>query len=259
VRLSATYQDIVEAGLGRERAFSMIMLFEQECGVKVPWVGAGRSLTTIIEKGEFRDVLDIISIAYRRLVSTVGSGRANTWRDEIQRIFREENLAYKLDEKCVVHRFIDEEFHRTASSALQGISALALNPAKDALTRGFACLTNVRQDTKGAVTAVFEACEIVAKHLVPDSQNLNAWLCKEKLLPLCVSPGANGTELKVETGVFSAMADWVNAVHYYRHGQTEPDVVAPSTELAVQLVAMGCSFTRRLAQTYEMKNPPGKA
>ena len=49
------------------------------------------------------------------------------------------------------------------------------------------------------------------------------------------------------------MAEWVNAVHNYRHGQAEAEVVAPNLELAVQLVSMGCTFTRRLAQAYELR------
>jgi len=173
------------------------------------------------------------------------------WINEISRFFREENLAYRLDEKCIVHRFVDEEFHLSTAAALQGFSSPQLHPAKEALNRGIACLTGVHQDTKGAVVAVFEACEIVARNLVPEANNLYGKLCTQRLLPICMPQGADAAEVAVETGVFAAMSEWVNAVHNYRHGQAEPNVVAPSFELAVQLVSMGCAFTRRLAQAYE--------
>jgi hypothetical protein len=202
-----------------------------------------------------RDVLDAISLVYRAMWQSRAYPPAEllAWCQQVSRYFREENLSYRLDEKCIVHRFIDEEFHLSTMATLDGLNSPQLNSAKEALKRGLAFLTDVRQDTKGAVTAVFEACEIVAKHLVPEAQNLHAKLCVGKLMILCMTPGATGAELKVETGIFNAMGEWVNAVHNYRHGQAEQEVVAPSLELAIQLVGMGCTFTRRLAQTFESR------
>jgi len=252
-RLSGLYWAVV--GQHASVNYEVIQVIHRECGVEIQDYGEYRSVTKLIEKGEMRDVLDTISLTYRVITRSrrYPSNEIQNWIAEISRYFREENLSYKLDENCVVQRFIDEEFQLTSAAALQGLSLAQLSPAKEALKRGLACLTNVHQDTKGAVVAVFEACEIVAKNLIPEAQNLNAKLCKERLALLCMTPNAGETELKVETGVFSAMAEWVNAVHNYRHGQAEAEVVAPNLELAVQLVSMGCTFTRRLSQAYESR------
>lgn len=254
VRLAGLYSDIV-GGQYPSVNQAVKQLIHRECGVEIRDYGEYSNVVSLIKKGEMRDVLDTVSLTYSAIRNSrrYPSSEIQKWVTEISRYFREENLAYKLDENCVVHRFIDEEFHQTSMAALQGLSLLQLKPAQEALKRGLTCLTDVHQDTKGAVVAVFEACEIVTKNLIPEAQNLNAKLCREKLAVLCISPNAGGTESKVETGVFSAMAEWVNAVHNYRHGQAESEVVAPRIELAVELVSMGLTFTRRLAQAYEAR------
>ena len=252
VRLSGLYSQLIRTSNSSINS-TVIKLIHRECGVEIRDYGKYRTVEKLIQEGAMRDVLDAITLIHRVIAMPYTSTASNvqTWIKDVNRFFREENLAYRLDEKCIVHRFVDEEFHLSTAAALQGFSSPQLHPAKEALNRGIACLTGVHQDTKGAVVAVFEACEIVAKNLVPEAQNLNARLCKEKLLPLCMPQGADAAEVAVETRVFAAMSEWVNAVHNYRHGQAEPNVVAPSFELAVQLVSMGCAFTRRLAQAYE--------
>jgi hypothetical protein len=57
---------------------------------------------------------------------------------------------------------------------------------------------------------------------------------------------------KVATGaavkLLSAFKDWIDAAHFYRHeaGQQEP--VQPPLTLAVQMVSVGASFIRWLAE-----------
>lgn len=250
-RIATHYYETISRNFDQAE-YAVSRLIERECGVEIKHAG----VSGLFEKGEMRDVLDAISLVPRALHNSgYTQSTVERWFSEVARFFREENLAYRVGADGVVHRFIDEEFHLATAAALQGLSSPLLGPAQSALGRSVSCLTSVHQDTKGAVLAVFEACEIVAKHLIPEAQNLNAKLCKDRLAPLCMSPGAAGAEARVENGVFAAMAEWVNAVHNYRHGQAEPEVVAPSLELAVQLVSMGCSFTRRLAQAYARRSP----
>lgn len=222
--------------------------FERECGVKLSSFGMYSSLKSVFEKGQIRDVLDAISIVYR-----LSPYRPHVWKTQVSRCFLEENLAYRLDEKCVVQRFVDEEFFRSTTSAIQSLDSPQLAGAAAALKQALNHLTGLTQNTKAAVTSTFESCEIIAKHLVPEAQNLHANLCKTKLLKLCMSPTAGAAEEKVETGTFTAMAEWVNAVHNYRHGQAEQEPVAPHLELAIQLVSMGCSFIRRLSVAFEVQ------
>ena len=226
---------------------------QKECGIEIGEYKQFYDIEAVVSEADTRDVLDFISIVGRVLVTMRANNEYKNWNNEVSRFFREENLAYRLDNICTVHRFIDEEFDRTTTSAVQSLAAPELAEAAKILKLGLSRLTGTHQDTKGAVTATFEACEILARHLVPDAKNLYNKLCKNQLLNMCLSPTAGQTEIKVETGIFNAMGEWVDAVHNYRHGQTQPEPVAPNEVLAVQLVSMGCSFIRRLAQVYATK------
>ena len=241
VRLAALYEDCARSSAVQYEIHKVIQL---DCGIEISAYGVSRE----IGRGKMRDILDIISIIYRVLQIKHSRQLAELWKEKIPRLLAEENLAYRIDENCVVQRLVDEEFYRSTVSAIQALDSPWYTNAADALEQGLSYLTSCDQNTKGAVISVFEAGEIIAKYLVPTAQNLNAKLCETKLLELCRSPNAGEAEKKVEAGIFKAMAEWVNAVHNYRHGQAESGPVAPSMELAVQLVSMGCSFIRRLAK-----------
>ena len=44
-----------------------------------------------------------------------------------------------------------------------------------------------------------------------------------------------------------ALADWINAAHFYRHGQGSEEPVQPPLELAIAMVSSGGSFLRWIA------------
>ena len=53
--------------------------------------------------------------------------------------------------------------------------------------------------------------------------------------------------LALHGGMSNSLADWVDALHNYRHGQGVPEPVAPSEELAVYVLSSGAAFARQLA------------
>ena len=59
---------------------------------------------------ELRDVLDLVTIAFRQLRAANYS--SENWLRNIQRIFQEENVAYRVDALGGVHFYVDEEFAR---------------------------------------------------------------------------------------------------------------------------------------------------
>jgi hypothetical protein len=249
VRLKTLFSGIIKYNITQFHS-QLTHETQKECGIEIGEYKKFYNISSVISDADVRDVLDVISIVGNVLIAMRANNEYKYWNDEVSRFFREENLAYRVDSICTVHRFIDEEFDRTTVSAIQSLQAPALAEAAKSLKLGLSRLTGTHQDTKGAITATFEACEILARHLVPDAKNLYNKLCKNQLLNICLSPTAGQTERNVETGIFNAMAEWVDAVHNYRHGQAQPEPVASSQDLAVQLVSMGCSFIRRLAQAY---------
>ena len=48
--------------------------------------------------------------------------------------------------------------------------------------------------------------------------------------------------------LLSAFKDWINAAHFYRHEPGHQDPAQPPLMLAVQMVSVGASFIRWLAE-----------
>lgn len=250
VRLSSLYRQLVTNGPGKNYHFEIANEIEVECGVKVPWVGNHKDVAGVLEKGQMRDALDSISIVAKTLRTKHLYPIVQSWLTGTSRMMREENLAFRIDETGTVRRLVDEEFHRNMLSSISALDVPQLAGAKAELNRALSCLTSVTVDTKGAVRGTFEACEIVTKHLIPESNQLNARICRDKLPALCATPGSDAIEAKANVAIFQGMAEWVDASHNYRHGQALAEPVAPSMPTAVHMVSLGCGYIRRLAEVY---------
>jgi hypothetical protein len=258
-RLCALYREVdYQDGSSSQINWEVQKLIHRECGIEITNHGKYSSVQRMLENAPMRDVLDTITLVWLALAARSSQWQTKwrgRWQQEVTRLFKEENLAYQLRDACVVNRFVDQEFHASTTSVIASLERPELAQVRTTLQLGMNRLIGIHQDTKGAVTATFEACEILAKILIPGTYKLNAALCKDKLLKFCVSPHAGAVERNVEAGVFDAMANWVDAVHNYRHGQGGPEPIAPGFELAVQLVSVGCSFIRRLALAHTASGP----
>jgi len=60
------------------------------------------------------------------------------------------------------------------------------------------------------------------------------------------------TTAKIVTSkAFDGFADWVDGMHYYRHGQGQPEPVTPPIEFAVYVLSSGAAFLRWLVAIKE--------
>ena len=57
-------------------------------------------------------------------------------------------------------------------------------------------------------------------------------------------------------GLINSMADWVDALHNYRHGQASDEPIAPSEELTIHIISTGSSYIRWLSQ-FDQKTMEG--
>jgi len=146
---------------------------------------------------------------------------------------REENLAYSLDDLCGVHYFIDEEYERNRVSVLRGMESPRYSGLRAAFESAHAHLDAQVPDTKASVRSIFEAIEILARLMDPQSKNLNKWQVQNKLKPLVIASAADPIEGECFGKLLDGVAEWVDAVHLYRHEQGVETPVAPSLELAV--------------------------
>jgi hypothetical protein len=172
---------------------------------------------------------------------------SDKWKQFVARVLIEENLGYQLDSKCGVHYFVDEEFERNRVATLRSLDDPKYSGIRDAYEAAYRHMDSDPPDTKGAVRSMFESLEILVRQMVPSTKNLNRWIVENTLKEKCAKIYASeATGAKVVAGLIDGFADWVDALHNYRHGQPSEQPVAPSEEVAVYVLSSGSAFLRWL-------------
>jgi hypothetical protein len=170
------------------------------------------------------------------------------WREFVERVLREENVGYTVDNNCGVHYFVDQEFERNRASALSILDSPRYGAVRAAFEDAYRHLDSDPRDTKAAVRSIFESLEILTKLMV-ETKNLNRWIVENTLKERCLSLVQEGPIASaVVGGLFSSIADWVDALHYYRHGQAGEEPVSPTEEVAIHIISTGSANIRWLAQ-----------
>jgi hypothetical protein len=131
-------------------------------GADVPWKGGLAVLARFFEKAEIPDILDAITLVFRAITDSEMRGR---WRRHVTLALEEENLAYRLDESCVVHPYIDPEFEANRASALDALSDPKFGEARRDFEAAFRHLRN--GEGKQAIRMMFPAVEVAARVLYP--------------------------------------------------------------------------------------------
>jgi hypothetical protein len=184
--------------------------------------------------------------------------KAEAWQQFVARAFREENLSYSLDELCGVHYLVDEEFERNRVSVLRAADAPRYAAVRQAFESAHSYLDAQPQDTKASVRSMFESIEILARLMDANSKNLNRWQVENKLKPQALSAVTDTIEKNALGKLLDGVADWVDALHTYRHGQGVEEPVAPSMEMAVYVLSSGAAALRLLlgVDAARMTMPP---
>lgn len=237
-RLAAYYWD----NLHRYYEDKIYKIIELETGAEIPRTVIGYNLSDFFKENELRDVLDSITLIYRVL----GDNQKTEWENFVKRVFKEEHLGYQLDPRCGVHYFVDEEFERNRFSALSILNKPRYAGIRAAYEDAYRYMDSVPTDNKAAVRAIFEAIEILVKQMI-QTNNLNKWVVenslKERCLPLYA---ADNICMKVVSGMFDGFAEWVDALHNYRHGQPNDVPIAPTEDMCIYILSSGTAFLRWL-------------
>jgi hypothetical protein len=228
-----------------------------ETGLTVPTVPiVGYRFEPLFVHAKIEHVLNLITIVWRFIQENVThwdpqlrrnvSALAQDWLEFVRRAMREENLHYTVDEKCGVHYAVDQEFEHNRAATLRVLAAPRYSNARAAFEAAYTHLGSTPPDTKAAVRAMFEASEIVARQMVT-AKNLHNKLVENELTRLALrTVSGDSTAEKVVPLLFKGFANWVDAVHHYRHGQGVSEPVAPSLEITVYLLRTGSAFLRWL-------------
>lgn len=240
-RLAAYFED----NFGDDISYKIKKTIEKETGAEVPLYGSRFSIGNFIQKNQIRDVLDAITLIYQEASPY---HLKEQWKSFVTRVLSEENLGYKLDSKCGVHYFVDEEFERNRFSTLSILDDPKYNATKAAYEDAYRHMDNNPMDTKAAVRSMFESIEILVRQMV-ETKNLNKWVVENTLKEKCLSLyEEDETALNVTSRLFDGFASWVDALHNYRHGQASEEPVAPSEGIAIYVLSSGSSFLRWLAE-----------
>lgn len=229
---------------------------KQEIGISVPFQNHLRDWEGLFVSVKIHHALDLVTIIWRylsefdsrRMAIANVSNEADKWLEFVRRVFQENNLHYTVDSLGGVHFLVDQEFEFNRLSTLRCLEAPRFAGVRSAFEASQRYLDGQPPDTKAAVRSAFEAVEILARLMV-DTKNLNKWLVLNELLPIARQvyshdPAATATV----QGLFAGFAEWVDAIHNYRHGQRTEDPVAPPLNVAVHILSSGASYLRWLVE-----------
>jgi hypothetical protein len=224
-----------------------------EHGVDVPSRAyIGYDWASFLANCDLRDVLDLVTTSYRFLARLHAFHEMNPqqrWLEQTRRIFAEENVHYRVDERGGVHFHFDEEFARSREATVQALRAPRYINALHAFESGMAALGETPPNGKNAVRGVFAAAEAVFRLILPNAPRLGAAELEGLSARLQKIYARDETARRSALKLLSSLKDWVDAAHFYRHEEgAERAVAQPPLKLAVYIVSTGASHVRWLAE-----------
>jgi hypothetical protein len=254
-RLGHLYGEFTLEGFGRALA--------SELGVHVDEISSNYDnyWPQWLEAANLRDVLDSVTVRYKNLklprYDSTGSELPKArqkFLSEARRIFAEENVRYRIDDRGGVHFTVDGEFERTRIATLSRIGQARYAGVRELFEAAFTALDGNPPDGKGGIRHVFFAAESLFRLMYPNSPQLNSGEVAKQLKPL-VDVVYNGQKpaIHVAQKQLSAFQHWIDGAHFYRHEPGTEEPAQPPLDLAIYVVSQGAAHIRWLAQLDSVK------
>jgi hypothetical protein len=216
-------------------------------GVKVPMGYERYNWERFFAECEIQDLLSTITLAHRLLISRREHIRAQGWAQGIARIFAEQNVHYEIDEQGGVHHAVDPEFAANRSAKIASLQGARYRNALDRYKKGLAKLRAEPPDGKGAITDLFASAECLFKLMCPRAARLGSAEA-DAISPLLEQQlKSDPVATRSAKLVLKSFKGWIDAAHFYRHEAGSEEVTQPPFSLAVQLISLGASYIRWLA------------
>ncbi|MBX3601030.1 MAG: hypothetical protein KF863_10420 [Rubrivivax sp.] len=241
------------------RRSSIARALGNELGATIKTDYNGSHLALYFVECPLQEVLDAVTVVFHLLEFDPKHFREQRqrtpicleWHKFVARCMTEENVGYRIDEDGGVHPVVDQEFDRNQAAAVAALQHPHLANALHSHEAAYRHFEAQHQDRKAAVRSIFETVEILAKLLCPAAPRLNHALIVGDLRAVCLPLMAQDpTEQRVLGSMFDSLDQWTTGLHNYRHGQGQPDPVAPSEQLTVWALSTGSAFARVLAECY---------
>ena len=158
-------------------------------------------------------------------------------------------MHYTIDDRGGVHYKVDQEFERNRTSTIAHLNHPRYQNVDASFQAVQTALDNAAPDGKAAIRHTFEAAEILFRLICPKAPRLGGAEINTHLKPLVETLyGSDLTASRASMKLLASFSDWVDGVHFYRHGQgTEEPTQAP-LEIAILTISMGASVIRWLAE-----------
>jgi hypothetical protein len=210
-------------------------------------------IETFLKECGVRDLLDAITVIFRYMKKYNDDLLYNgpddydpyeAWHIAASRIFREENLAYRLDKDGIVHPYIDPEFEANRTSALDALSAPMFGEARTDFDHAFRHLRG--REYKQAMRMMFPAVEVAAKVLFPGAFSRLMPNEVDKYLRPKVELRYSGNKPAITAGcqLLDGMKTWIVAAQPYRHGQEQQEPAEPPEDFVIAHLSTGASYLR---------------
>lgn len=216
---------------------------KSEIGCDYPY-SYGWNHTAFWENADVGDVLSAITIWHRITYYK------EAYRENVRRIFEDEHLRYRIDEKGGVHFLVDEEFERTVASAVAGLGAPRFAASLHALHEAMTHLGAARQSGKGLIRGVFEAVESAFLAVInqPSADRLNSAAMDRHLKPLLLARYApHGDAEDLAERFMEHFKAWVKSAHPFRHGTPSEQIHEAPLDLAIMSATQDIGYLRFLA------------
>ncbi|EPY01622.1 hypothetical protein [Magnetospirillum fulvum] len=223
---------------------------ELELGVAVPMGYEHHNVQAFLLKCELRDFLDAITIIWRSVRISHGLARDEAaWVKVVRRVFQEENAGYRVDDQGGVHFAVDGEFDHNVASSLAALGSSRYNGVQAAFQAAQQALDETPPNGKNAMRSAFEAVEILFRLIFPKAPRLGSAEIRAHLEPhVQAHLSEDKTAARATVKLLASFSDWVDGVHFYRHGQGEEEPTQPPLSLAVLTVSTAASYLRWLAE-----------
>ena len=191
-------------------------------------------------------LLDTITV----VAAHMRSRRANpdTWITEVERIFREEQAAYELDQDGGVHLRVDGAFQQARVAAIDALAGARYAPTVEFLMKAFDALNGPHPQPREACKNAFDSVETLFK-LMSGQPRIGGREIRDHLNPLiALRYQADATALAAAQKMLRALVEWVDACHNYRHGPGADGESEPPDDLWQVLIGQAVSYLRWLAE-----------
>lgn len=220
------------------------VLLKYELGVKI------ESLQQHFQRCGIVDFLDSVTFSYKFFVLHKSiSDKAPMFLAEVRRIFSETNLAYRIDDECGIHPLVDVEFEANRIAAISNLSESRYTGALAAFEAAYKAFEANPVNGKESIRCIFESVEIIFKLIFPNVPRIGEVELRQNLEPH-LQKRYSGDRAAINSAIrlSASLGDWVNAAHWYRHGQGAEDPVEPPLITTITLLSAGACFVRWLAE-----------